>query len=125
MKNIDDLIASAVELTDRGLSKDETIDEPNISREAASWLAERSGAATKSEPRAEPGGPDDTRVDWNAIGGSGKRLTYVGRALADSLMEMNGKADVTVGIEKTGVPLTTPVSRELEMALGTYSPAEH
>ncbi|ADE04339.1 MULTISPECIES: transcriptional regulator GfcR [Haloferax] len=125
MKNVDDLIASAAELADRGLSKGEIADELNVSRETASWLVERSGAATEPEPRAEPEGPDDIHVDWNAIGSGGKRLTYVGRALADLLMETNGEADVTVGIEKAGVPLATSVSRELETTLGAYSPAKH
>ncbi|ELZ98446.1 MULTISPECIES: transcriptional regulator GfcR [Haloferax] len=125
MKNVDDLIASAAELADRGLSKGEIADELNVSRETASWLVERSGAATEPEPRAEPDGPDDIHVDWNAIGSGGKRLTYVGRALADLLMETNGEADVTVGIEKAGVPLATSVSRELETTLGAYSPAKH
>ncbi|MFC7128611.1 transcriptional regulator GfcR [Haloferax chudinovii] len=125
MKNVDDLIASAAELADRGLSKGEIADELNVSRETASWLVERSGAATEPEPRAEPDGPDDIHVDWNAIGSGGKRLTYIGRALADLLMETNGEADVTVGIEKAGVPLATSVSRELETTLGAYSPAKH
>ncbi|RDZ65163.1 orotate phosphoribosyltransferase-like protein [Haloferax sp. Atlit-12N] len=125
MKNVDDLIASAAELADRGLSKGEIADELNVSRETASWLVERSGAATEPEPQAEPEGPDDIHVDWNAIGSGGKRLTYVGRALADLLMETNGEADVTVGIEKAGVPLATSVSRELETTLAAYSPAKH
>ncbi|RDZ45901.1 orotate phosphoribosyltransferase-like protein [Haloferax sp. Atlit-19N] len=125
MKNVDDLIASAAELADRGLSKGEIADELNVSRETASWLVERSGAATEPEPQVEPDGPDDIHVDWNAIGSGGKRLTYVGRALADLLMETNGEADVTVGIEKAGVPLATSVSRELETTLAAYSPAKH
>jgi orotate phosphoribosyltransferase len=126
MKNVDDLIASAAELADRGLSKGEIADELNVSRETASWLVERSGAATKPEaPAVEPEGPDDIHVDWNAIGSGGKRLTYIGRALADLLTESNDPAEVTVGIEKAGVPLATAVSRELETSLGSYAPAKH
>ncbi|ELZ85689.1 orotate phosphoribosyltransferase-like protein [Haloferax elongans ATCC BAA-1513] len=125
MKNVDDLIASAAELADRGLSKGEIADELNVSRETASWLVERSGTATEPEPVEEPDGPHDIHVDWNAIGSGGARLTYVGRALADLLTESNGPAEVTVGIEKAGVPLATVVSRELETSLGSYSPAKH
>ncbi|AFK18805.1 orotate phosphoribosyltransferase-like protein [Haloferax mediterranei ATCC 33500] len=125
MKNVDDLIASAAELADRGLSKGEIADELNVSRETASWLVERSGAAAKPEPDTKPEGPDDIHVDWNAIGSGGKRLTYIGRALADLLMETGETADVTIGIEKAGVPLATAVSRELETTLGAYAPAKH
>ncbi|KAB1196691.1 MULTISPECIES: transcriptional regulator GfcR [Haloferax] len=125
MKNVDDLIASAAELADRGLSKGEIADELNVSRETASWLVDRSGAATKPEPEQKPDGPHDIHVDWNAIGSGGRRLTYIGRALADLLTETHDSADVTIGIEKAGVPLATSVSRELETSLGSYSPAKH
>ncbi|MEF8826729.1 MAG: orotate phosphoribosyltransferase-like protein, partial [Halapricum sp.] len=43
MKSTDELIDSAGELADRGLSKGEIADELNVSRETASWLVEQSG----------------------------------------------------------------------------------
>jgi DNA-binding XRE family transcriptional regulator len=52
MKNIDDLMRSAVELAERGLSKGEVADELNVSRETASWLIERSEATP--EVRDQP-----------------------------------------------------------------------
>ena len=69
MKNVDDLIASAAELAERGLSKGEIADELNVSRETASWLVDRGGTG---ESTAEPeppgatdagGGPHDIHVD--------------------------------------------------------------
>jgi orotate phosphoribosyltransferase len=128
MKNVDDLIASAAELADRGLSKGEIADELNVSRETASWLVERSGAST-SESRAaqEPrsGGPYDIHVDWSAIGRDSARMTYVARAMADLLGKEGEEVDLTVGIEKAGVPLATAVAQELDTDLGAYAPAKH
>jgi len=78
MKNVDDLIESAAELADRGLSKGSIADELNVSRETASWLVERSGASATERESAtdDPSGPHDIHVDWSAIGpstGRGRR----------------------------------------------------
>jgi len=131
MKNVDDLIASAAELADRGLSKGEIADELNVSRETASWLVERGGAGV---PTAEPepadtvaagSGPHDIHVDWSAVGRDSKRLTQVGRAMADLLSKEGEAVDLTIGIEKAGAPLATVVSQELDTDLGSYAPAKH
>lgn len=121
MKNIDDLIESAAEFAERGLSKGEIADELNVSRETASWLVERAGAATgRPEER-----PDDIHVDWSAIGRDSNRLAHVGAALADLIRSHNPEADLTIGIEKAGVPLATMVAHETETDIGTYTPRKH
>jgi orotate phosphoribosyltransferase len=125
MKNVDDLIESAAELTERGLSKGEIADELNVSRETASWLVERSGQA---EPRTEPesqGKPADIHVDWSAVGRDSARLSYVSRAMADLLKKQGEEIDLTVGIEKAGAPLATMVGRELDTDLCSYAPRKH
>jgi len=127
MKNVDDLIAGAAELAERGLSKGEIADELNVSRETASWLVERSGSTT---PRIEstdsqPASPHDIHVDWSAIGRDSKRLGAVGSAMADLLAKQGEEVDLTIGIEKAGAPLATTVSRELDTDLGTYAPRKH
>jgi len=131
MKNVDDLIASAADLADRGLSKGEIADELNVSRETASWLVDRGeseGSATATEP-TEPtdrrGGPHDIHVDWSAVGRDSRRLTQVGRAMADLLLKEGEEVDLTIGIEKAGAPLATVVSQELDTDLGSYAPAKH
>ncbi|GGL62383.1 transcriptional regulator GfcR [Halocalculus aciditolerans] len=133
MKNVDDLIESAAELSDRGLSKGEIADELNVSRETASWLVERAGGDSDADDR-EPGrghrppatdGPQDVHVDWSAIGEAGARLSSVGAAMADQLREHTHDVDVVVGIEKAGVPLATVVARELSSDIGTYTPRKH
>ncbi|MFC4356657.1 transcriptional regulator GfcR [Halobium salinum] len=130
MKNVDDLIASAAELAERGLSKGEIADELNVSRETASWLVERSGATSEPSSGEEPvttgsGGPDDIHVDWSAIGRDSKRLTSVGRTLADLMAGDDRSVDLTVGIEKAGVPLATVVANELDTDLAAYAPRKH
>ncbi|WP_458186080.1 transcriptional regulator GfcR [Haladaptatus sp. NG-WS-4] len=122
MKNVDDLIESAAELAERGLSKGEIADELNVSRETASWLVERSGSATAPEPS---GGPQDIHVDWSAVGRDSARLSHIGAAMADLLSKHGEEVDLTIGIEKAGAPLATVVARELDTDLGTYAPRKH
>jgi len=123
MKNIDDLIDSAADLAERGLSKGEIADELNVSKETASWLVSRSGATT---PQKRDGtSPHDIHVDWSAIGRDSARLAHVGRAMADLLSKQGEDVDLTIGIEKAGAPLATTVSRELDTDLGTYAPSKH
>ena len=132
MKNVNDLIESAEELAQRGLSKGEIADELNVSRETASWLVEKSGASGETAGAAADtatpsgtGGPDDIHVDWSAFGRDSARLTYAGQAIADLLSKDGQEVDLTIGIEKAGVPLATVVSRELDTDIGTYAPSKH
>ena len=130
MKNVDDLIDSAAELAERGLAKGEIADELNVSRETASWLVERSDAGTDATttPAQTPEGdssPHDIHVDWSTLGRDSARLTHAGRAMADLLSKEGEDVDLTIGIEKAGVPLATAVANALETDLGTYAPAKH
>jgi orotate phosphoribosyltransferase len=126
MKNVDDLIASATDLAERGLSKGEIADELNVSRETASWLVERGDASAAAESRPAPtGGPEDIHVDWSAIGRDSARLSHAGAAMADLLSKEGTAVDLTVGVEKAGVPLATTVARELDTDMSTYAPSKH
>ena len=127
MKNIDDLIDSAAELAEGGLSKGEIADELNVSKETASWLVERAGAEAASATKRTAGGSglDDIHVDWSAIGRDSARLTHVSAAIADLLSKRGEDVDLTIGIEKAGAPIATCVARELDTDLGTYAPSKH
>lgn len=126
MKNVDDLIESAAELAQGGLSKGEIADELNVSRETASWLIERSGV-DEATPTAtkQIGGPHDIHVDWSAFGRDSLRLSYAGAAMADLLSKEGNGVDLTVGIEKAGIPLATSIARDLDTDLSTYTPRKH
>jgi orotate phosphoribosyltransferase len=131
MKNVDDLIANAGELAGRGLSRGEIADELNVSRETASWLVDRAAAldpdseANATADTRTTGGPDDIHVDWSALGRDSTRLGHTGAAMADLLSKEGEEVDLTVGIEKAGVPLATTVARELDTDLGSYIPRKH
>ena len=125
MKNVDDLIDSAAELAEHGLSKGEIADELNVSRETASWLVERGGGGENPANAVDAASSADIHVDWSAIGRDSTRLTFAARAMADLLAKQGEAVDLTVGIEKAGAPLATAVARELDTDLGTYAPAKH
>lgn len=129
MKNVDDLIDSAADLAARGLSRGEIADELNVSRETAAWLVERSSRPEPDDsadtPDISAGGPDDIHVDWSALGRDSTRLGHVGAAMADLLTKEGEAVDLTVGIEKAGVPLATTVARELDTDLASYIPRKH
>ncbi|MFB6205180.1 MAG: transcriptional regulator GfcR [Haloglomus sp.] len=124
MKNVDDLIEGARELSERGFSKGKIADELNVSRETARWLVER-GSTTAGPSAEQTGGPHDIHVDWSAVGRDSARLTYVGRAMADLLSKQGKDVDLTVGIEKAGAPLATVVARELDTDIAAYAPRKH
>lgn len=125
MQNIDDLISSAGELAAGGFSKGEIADELNVSRQTASWLVERSDAPEAEPARKSAESPHDIHVDWNAIGRDSKRLWHVSAAIADLAAKHGEDVDLTVGIEKAGIPIATAVSRELDTDLGSYAPRKH
>ncbi|MFC6753498.1 transcriptional regulator GfcR [Halorubrum tibetense] len=125
MKNVDDLIDSAAELAEHGLSKGEIADELNVSRETASWLVERGGGNDADPASADTESTADIHVDWSAIGRDSTRLSYAAAAMADLLAKEGEAVDLTVGIEKAGAPLATAVAHELDTDLGTYAPAKH
>lgn len=122
MKNVDDLIASAEELSRQGLSKGEIADELNVSRETARWLVENADGppgATRADAST------DIHVDWSAIGRDSVRLGYVGAAMANLLSKHDRSVDLVVGVEKAGAPIATVVARELEADIATYIPRKH
>jgi len=122
MRSIDKLIDRAEQLTENGLTQGEVADELNVSRETASWLVgQRDQATGDTEPTTSP---IDVHVDWSAIGRDGGRLRHAGAIMAD-LLARDGEADVTVGIGKTGAPLATVVSQELETDLTVYIPSKY
>jgi orotate phosphoribosyltransferase len=124
MKNVDDLIQNAAELAAEGLSKGEIADELNVSRETASWLVDRAGGGDGGRPNTGES-PEDIHVDWSTIGRDSTRLGYAAASMADLLSSQGEAVDLTIGIEKAGMPLATSVATELDTDLGAYAPSKH
>jgi orotate phosphoribosyltransferase len=123
MRSIDKLIDRAEQLTDNGLTQGEVADELNVSRETASWLvSQRSQETTEVESTDSP---IDVHVDWSAIGRDGHRLTHLGAIMGDLLAQEGADAGLTVGIGKTGAPLATVISQELDTDLSVYIPSKY
>jgi len=125
MKNVDDLIDSAKELSASGFSKGEIADELNVSRETANWLVGRSQGTDPAETADSSGDLADIHVDWSALGRDSARLTYTGQSMADLLSKQGGDVDLTVGIEKAGTPIATVVAQTLDTDIATYTPRKH
>ncbi len=125
MKNVNDLIENAAELHESGYTKGEIADELNVSRETASWLVDRHQDGGTVPQAGKSAGPHDIHVDWSAFGRDSNRLYHVGAAMADFLSKSGEDIDLTVGIEKAGLPLATMVSRELDTDLSAYTPRKH
>jgi orotate phosphoribosyltransferase len=125
MQNVDDLISSAAELAERGFSKGEIADELNVSRQTASWLVERSDTPGTSPAQRSGDSPHDIHVDWSAVGGDSGRLWHVATAMADLLSTHDADGELTVGIEKAGIPIATAVSQRLDTDLASYAPRKH
>jgi orotate phosphoribosyltransferase len=123
MKSIDKLIDSAGRLTDQGLSQGEIADELNVSRETASWLVTQSGRQASGSKPVES--PVDVHVDWSAIGRDGHRLRHLGAIMADLLQTEEGEGDLTVGVGKSGAPLATVISQELDTQFSVYMPSKY
>lgn len=125
MKNVDDLMESAADLANRGLSKGEIADELNVSRDTASWLVDRAG---QDDPASAPdwsSHPQDVHVNWSTIGRDSTRLGHISRAVSDLLRKHGESVDLTVGIEKAGAPIATMVGHILDTDLATYTPRKH
>lgn len=125
MKSTQGLIQSAGELAEQGMTSGEVADELNVSRETASWLIEQSGNEVRDTDVA--GTPVDVHVDWSSIGENSGRLSYLGAIMGDLLSSTADTEDVdlTVGIGKSGGPLATVVSNELETSISVYMPSKY
>jgi orotate phosphoribosyltransferase len=122
MKSIDRLVDSAEQLANNGLSQGEVADELNVSRETANWLIAQSSQRASEETTTES--PVDVHVDWSAIGRDNHRLRHLGVIMADVLRE--GKdVDLTIGIGKSGAPLATVISQELDTDFSVYMPSKY
>jgi len=96
----------------KGLSTEEIAGEFNISHETVIWLLTK-----------EVSKPKDVLVEWNNIGKNPERLETICKALVDLMYEeLDKKPELAVGIETSGVPMATLISRQLGIPLGIIRP---
>ncbi len=80
MRSLEELAKSARELKERGMSTYEIADELKVQADTVVWLLLHGKDGVKTKETY------DVYVNWNPIGSSVRRLTLVGRAMADMVL---------------------------------------
>src|SRR5256712_9365149 len=104
------------------MSTYEISDELKVQADTVVWLLLHGRDAAK--PRGES---YDVYVNWNPIGSSVRRLTLVGRAMADTVREaieagLMEEPEVVAGIESGGMALGLIVARSLNKPIASVRP---
>ena len=121
MKSLEELAKKALELKERGLSTYEIADELKVQADTVVWLLLHGKDGVKSRDSY------DVYVNWNPIGSSVRRLTLVGRAMADMIREaveqgQMEEPEVVAGIETGGMALGLIVARSLGKPIAAVRP---
>src|SRR5947208_8918502 len=81
MRSLEELAKKALELKERGMSTYEIADELKVQADTVVWLLLHGKDGVKTRDAY------DVYVNWNPIGSSVRRLTLLGRAMADIVRE--------------------------------------
>ena len=124
MRSLEELSKKARELKDKGLSTYEIADELKVQADTVVWLLLH-GKETAAGPK--PKDAYDVYVNWNPIGSSVRRLTLVGRAMADMVREAveSGtmeESEVVAGIEGGAMTLSLIIARSLGKPIAAVRP---
>src|SRR5207248_9701405 len=111
-KSLEKLEKKALELKERGMSTYEIADELKVQADTVVWplLHGKDGVKTRDAY--------DVYVNWNPIGSSVRRLTLVGRAMADLVREaveqhLKEQPDAAAGTAAGGMALGLRAARSL------------
>src|ERR1700745_253086 len=121
LRSLEELAKKALELKERGMSTYEIADELKVAGDTGVWLLLRGKDGVKTRDAY------DVYVNWNPIGSSVRRLTLVGRAMADMVREAVDQGsmeepDVVAGIEAGGMALGLIVARSLGKPVASVRP---
>src|SRR2546421_7001849 len=121
MRSLEELAKKALELKERGMSTYEIADELKVQADTVVWLLLHGKDGVKTRDAY------DVYVNWNPIGSSVRRLTLVGRAMADIVREaveqnLMEEPEVVAGIEAGGVALGLIVARSLGETVASLKP---
>ncbi len=121
MRSLEELSKKARELKEKGLSTYEIADELKVQADTVVWLL----LHQKGGPK--PKDSYDVYVNWNPIGSSVRRLTLIGRAMADMVRESveagtMEEPEVVAGIESGAMTLGLIVARSLGKPVAAVRP---
>jgi orotate phosphoribosyltransferase len=116
------LIKKAFELRSRGFTTGEIADELNVSKDTARWLILQ--GTDKTKEKSEEKAPLDFAINWNSLGGSSTRMSYVSAAMADMALQ-HGDIEVVVGITVSGIPFATMMAEILDADMAVFHPIKH
>ena len=121
MRSLEELAKKALELKERGMSTYEIADELKVQADTVVWLLLHGRDGVK------PKDAYDVYVNWNPIGSNIRRLTLIGRAMADMVRESVDQGsmeepDVVAGIEAGGMALGLIVARSLGKPVASVRP---
>lgn len=121
MRSLEELSKKARELKEKGLSTYEIADELKVQADTVVWLL----LHQKNGPK--PKDSYDVYVNWNPIGSSVRRLTLIGRAMADMVRESveagtMEEPEVVAGIESGAMTLGLIVARSLGKPVAAVRP---
>ena len=121
MRSLEELSKSARELKERGMSTYEIADELKVQADTVVWLLLHGKEGVKAKETY------DVYVNWNPIGSSVRRLTLVGRAMADIVRDaidagLMEEPEVVAGIESGGMALGLIVARSLNKPIASVRP---
>ena len=122
LRSLEELSKKALELKDKGMSTYEIADELKVQADTVVWLL-----LHKKDAGQKPKDAYDVYVNWNPIGSSVRRLTLVGRAMADTVREAveSGsmeEPEVVAGIEGGAMALGLIVARSLGKPMASVRP---
>src|SRR3989304_3799670 len=117
MRSLEELSKKPRELKEKGLSTYEIADELKVQADTVVWLLLHQKGLPKSKNNY------DVYVNWNPIGSSVRRLTLVGRAMADMVREsvQSGtmeEPEVVVGIGRGAGALSLSIACPFGKRLG-------
>src|SRR5947199_6788677 len=123
-RSLEELAKKALELKERGMSTYEIADELKVQADTVVWLLLHGKDGVKTRDAY------DVYVTWNPIGSSVRRLTLVGRAMADMVREaveqgLMEEPEVVAGIEAGGMALGLIVARSLHKPIAPVRPQRH
>src|SRR3989440_9239407 len=121
MRSLEELAKKALELKERGMSTYEIADELKVQADTVVWLLLHGKDGVKTRDAY------DVYVNWNPIGSSVRRLTLVGRAMADIVREaveqnLMEEPEGGAGVEAGGMALGLIVARSLGEPLASVRP---